>query len=122
MMAEALSQGDVWDIDFGEVDEQTGKPKYRASIVISRSKLNMGQQILVVPTTGSKVEERKQYLNNVFIKAGTSGLTKDCVAQTHLIAPAERAYFIKRRGRLTAEQVARIIQALFWTVDYHDNA
>lgn len=120
-MAEALQQGEVWDVDFGEVNEETARPEPRPATIVSRNQLNKGEQILVVPLTSRRVEERKQYPNNVFFPSGVAGLTEDSVAQTHLVAPVERPYFVRRRGKLSLEQLAVVLQALLWTVDYFDD-
>ena len=107
-----LVQGEVWDIDFGE-------PKLRPGVVVTRTQLNYGQTILVVPCSGSQVDERSTYPNQVLLRAGTAGLSCDYVAQTHLILPVAREYFRERQGRLSDEGLGEILHALAWTVDLY---
>ena len=109
-----VSQGDVWDIDFGEDD-------YRPGIVVSRNQLNRGALLLVVPCTASRVEERSEFSNNVFLAQGVGGLDENSVAQTHLIQPVKREFLRAKRDRLSSEELGEVLWALAWSVDWFDS-
>ena len=79
-MADYPKQGEIWWTLFFEGWE-------RPSIVVSRNDLNRGRLVLVVPCTSSRVQERAAYSNHVFFPAGTGDLTRDTIAQAHLIQP-----------------------------------
>lgn len=103
-------QGDVWQTAFAEGFERPG-------IVASRNELNLGRLVLVVPCTSSRVPERRMHANNVFLPAGTGGLTEPTVAQVHLIQPVEINLLLWRRGELTDEELSDVLRALAWAVE-----
>ncbi len=107
-----ISQGDVWQVYFAEGHERPG-------VVVTRSELNSGRLLLVVPCTATNVEKRARYSNNVLLPAGTGGLRKDSLAQVHLIQPVDRRWFQRRLGRLDDEQLNTVLQALAWAVDLY---
>ena len=80
-------QGEVWQVEFGKDLERPG-------IIVSRDELNHGRLLLTIPCTGSQVRERARYENHVFLPAGAGGLDKDSVAQTHLVQPVQREFFL----------------------------
>jgi mRNA-degrading endonuclease toxin of MazEF toxin-antitoxin module len=108
-------QGEIWWALFHEGWE-------RPSIVVSRNELNRGRLALVVPCTSSRVQERTAYSNHVFIPAGTGELTRDTMAQTHLIQPIEVSYLERKMGTLNIEQLAEILLAIAWSIDLFDTA
>ena len=114
-MTDYPKQGEIWWAVFFEGWE-------RPSIVVSRNELNRGRLVLVVPCTSSRVQERITYPNHVLIPSGTGELTKDTVAQTHLIQPIEVSYLEKKMGRLDIEQLAEILLAIAWSIDLFDTA
>ena len=118
-MKDTISQGEVWDADFGETEPGTERPRLRPVIVLSRSELNKGRSVLVVPLTSKKVEIRSRHPNNVFLPSGAGGLTVPSVAQTELASAIDQEYLVTRRGRLSDEQFSKVLQALMWTVDYY---
>ena len=77
---------------------------------------------MVVPCTSSRVQERISYPNHVFIPSGTGELTKDTIAQTHLIQPIEVSYLERKMGTLNIEQLAEILLAIAWSIDLFDTA
>ena len=77
---------------------------------------------MVVPCTSSRVQERTAYSNHVFFSAGTGELTKDTIAQAHLIQPVEVSYLERKMGKLDVEQLAEILLAIAWTIDLFDTA
>ena len=112
-MSNYPQQGENWKASFQEGWE-------RPAIIVSRNELNRGRLILVVPCTSSRVDERAIHSNHVFIPSGVGGLTKDTVAQTHLIQPIETSYLERRLGKLTSEQLAEVLLAIAWTIDLFD--
>ena len=58
-----------------------------------------GGLVLVVPCTSSRVQERAVYSNHVFFPADTGELTRDTIAQAHLIQPIEVGFFRKENGK-----------------------
>jgi mRNA-degrading endonuclease toxin of MazEF toxin-antitoxin module len=68
------------------------------------------------------VEERAAYPNHVLIPAGFGGLTKDTIAQTHLVQPIEVGYLERKLGMLDNEQLAEALLAIAWTIDRFDTA
>ena len=114
-MMDCPKQGEIWWTSFYEGWE-------RPSIVVSRNELNRGRLILVVPCTSSRVRERVTYPNHVLIPASTGELSKDTIAQTHLIQPIEVSYLERRMGNLDIEQLAEILLAIAWSIDLFDTA
>ena len=106
-------QGDVWLVHFDEGWE-------RPAIIVSRSELNRGHSVLVVPCTSSLVSERTRSQNHVFLPAGVGGLTKDSAAQAHLIQPVHRERLTSRLGVLEMEQLAEVLLAVAWAIDLFD--
>lgn len=66
----------------------------RPVVIVSREQLNRGGLFLAVPTTSSRVVERRRYRNYVSLPAGAGGLRDDSVAVTHLVQPV-RATFLR---------------------------
>ena len=85
-MVDYPKQGEIWWASFYEDWE-------RPSIVVSRNELNRGRLVSVVPCTSSRVQERAPYPNHVLIPSSTGELTRDTIAQTHLLQPIEVSHF-----------------------------
>jgi len=115
MMAAYPKQGEIWQTVFFEGWE-------RPSIIVSRNELNRGRLISVVPCTSSRVQERISYPNHVLIPSGTGELTKDTIAQTHLIQPVEVSYLERKMGTLNIEQLAEILLAIAWSIDLFETS
>jgi len=103
-------QGEVWLVRFQEGWE-------RPAIVVSRGELNRGRLLLVVPCTSSRVEERARFPNHVLLPPSQGGLTKDSVAQAHLIQPVESSLLMRRLGRLQEEHLAQVLLSVAWVID-----
>ena len=114
-MAGYPKQGEIWWALFYEGWE-------RPSIVVSRNDLNRGRLVLVVPCTSSRVQERATYPNHVLIPSGTGELTRDSIAQTHLIQPIEVSYLERKMGKLDIGLLAEILLAIAWSIDLFDTA
>jgi len=70
----------------------------------------------------ARVQERIVYSNHVFLPAETGELTRDSIAQAHLIQPIEVSYLERKMGKLNIEQLAEILLAIAWTIDLFDTA
>jgi mRNA-degrading endonuclease toxin of MazEF toxin-antitoxin module len=112
-MLDHPQQGEIWLTLFREGWE-------RPAIIVSRNELNRGTTLLVVPCTSSQVETRAAYPNNVLLLAGTGGLSRDSVAQTHLVQPVGLSLLLERMGSLNDEQLAEVLLGLAWVVDFFD--
>lgn len=115
MTTDYPKQGGIWWAAFQEGWE-------RPALVVSRNELNRGRLVLVVPCTSSQVEERAVYSNHVLLPAGSGGLTKDTIAQTHLIQPIEVGCLERKLGTLSDEQLAEVLLAIAWSIDLFDTA
>jgi mRNA-degrading endonuclease toxin of MazEF toxin-antitoxin module len=51
---------------------------------------------------------------------GAGGLAKDTIVQTHLIQPIEVGYLERKLGVLNDEQLAEVLLAIAWTIDFFD--
>lgn len=115
MTADYPKPGEIWWASFHEGWE-------RPALVVSRNELNRGRLVLVVPCTSSQVEERAAYSNHVLLPSGSGGLTKDTIAQTHLIQPIEVSGLERKFGIVSDEQLAEVLLAIAWSVDLFDTA
>jgi mRNA-degrading endonuclease toxin of MazEF toxin-antitoxin module len=115
MMVDYPKQGEIWRALFYVGWE-------RPSIIVSRNELNRGRLVLVVPCTSSRVQERVAYPNHVLIPSGTGELTRDTIAQTHLIQPIEVSFLERKLGKLSIEQLAEILLAIAWSIDLFNTA
>jgi len=75
--------------------------------------------LFLAPPLGCKSEP---LTNHVHIPSGTGELTRDTIAQTHLIQPIEVSYLERKMGKLNIEQLAEILLAIAWTIDLFDTA
>jgi mRNA-degrading endonuclease toxin of MazEF toxin-antitoxin module len=114
-MPHALRQGDVW---LTHLDEGWERP----AIIASRHELNRGHVVLVVPCTSSRVHERARFPNHVLLPSGCGGLTKESVAQAHLIQPIHTRRLMTRLGQLDPEHLGEVLLAIAWAIDLFDIA
>lgn len=112
-MPQPLRQGDVWLVHFDEGWE-------RPAIIVSRPELNRGHTVLAVPCTSSRVPERAASPNHVLLTGGTAGLTRDSVAQAHLVQPVPLTRLVSRMGTLAPERLGEILLAVAWVIDLFD--
>jgi mRNA-degrading endonuclease toxin of MazEF toxin-antitoxin module len=108
-----IRQGEIWLTAFQEGWE-------RPAVIITRNELNRGRLILVVPCTSSRVDERRQLPNHVFLAQGEGGLAGDSVVQCHLIQPVEVTTLLKNIGTLSGAKLAEVMFALAWTTALFD--
>ena len=57
----------------------------RPVIVASRSELNRGEYVQIIPITSMHFEKRSRLPNCVPFRAGEFGLPKDCIAQCEML-------------------------------------
>lgn len=112
-MPQPLRQGDVWLVHLDEGWE-------RPAVIVSRPELNRGNSVLAVPCTSSLVPERAASPNHVLLTKGTAGLTKDSVAQAHLIQPVPLTRLVSRMGALEPERLGEVLLAVAWVIDLFD--
>lgn len=108
-----ILQGEIWKIDFGAAGEHPG-------VVIRRDWLSKEDTVLVVPCTSKHTEARRKFPNNTFLPTKTAGLKKDTVARTHLTVPIPRERFLTRYGKLSDDDLGRVLNSLAWTVDLYE--
>jgi mRNA-degrading endonuclease toxin of MazEF toxin-antitoxin module len=89
-------------------------------VIVSREQLNCGGLFLAVPTTSSRVAERRRYRNYVFLSAGAGGLREDSVAVTHLVQPVRAAFLRDRWGALPEALIQQVLLGIAWSVRFID--
>ncbi len=92
----------------------------RPVVIVSREQLNRGGLFLAVPTTSSRVTERRRYRNYVSLTAGTGGLREDSVAVTHLVQPVRTAFLRDRWGALSEEMIHQVLLGIAWSIRFID--
>jgi len=112
-MPDAPSEGEVWLVNFQEGGE-------RPAVVVSRNQLNRGRYILVVPCTSARLPDRTAFPNYVHLPRGVAGLTRDCLAQAHLIQPVDASILMQRLGILGPERLSEVLRAIAWVIDLFD--
>jgi mRNA-degrading endonuclease toxin of MazEF toxin-antitoxin module len=86
-------------------------------IVVSREALNRGGYAVVVPTTSSGVQQRRNLPNTVYFSAGDYGFDRDCVAQAELIAAVEREDMDGNPvGELGGEDFRTLLKAIGYVI------
>jgi len=91
----------------------------RPIIVVSRQELNFGQYLVVVPLTSGNLERRWNLPNCVSFKAGSFGLTKDCVAQCEGITVVDKGFILLNTGpigTLDGERWRLLLHAIGYTL------
>jgi mRNA interferase MazF len=105
-----LIRGEVWWADFG--DPRGSAPALRPAVIVSTDRYNLSnlstvQVVLVSSTTG-----RARLPGNVFIPAGTAGISHDSVAMAHQVSTIDRADLDTPIGTMPEEIMTRIDEAL----------
>ena len=94
-------RGEVWIV---RID------KRRPAIVLSAEAFAGAPKLLIVPLTSQL--HREALPATVRIPKGTAGLSRACVAQAAEIQPIWKADLIERLGRLPADHLAQLEDAL----------
>jgi mRNA interferase MazF len=106
-----ISQGDIWWVDLGEpVGSAAG---YRRPMVVvqgeSLNRSRIGTVVCVPLTSNTRWADAP---GNMLIEAGTSGLTRDSVANVSLITSIGRDALESRVGALPAHTVEAILDGI----------
>lgn len=88
----------------------------RPVVVVSREPLNRGATLLCVPTTTSRLAERRRYRNYVFLPAGAGGLREDSLAVTHLVQPVDTSLLRERWGTLPVPLLEAVLFGVAWSI------
>ena len=106
-----VSQGEVW---WAELDEPAGSaPGFRRPVVVVQcDALNRSRiaTVICVPLTSNLKWAGAP--GNVLLKAGTTGLPKDSVANVSQVVTLDRAQLVQRAGKLSVRQVAAIMDGI----------
>jgi mRNA interferase MazF len=106
-----VSQGEVW---WAELDEPAGSaPGFRRPVVVVQcDALNRSRiaTVICVPLTSNLKWAGAP--GNVLLKAGTTGLPKDSVANVSQVVTLDRAQLVQRAGKLSVRQVAAIVNGI----------
>jgi mRNA-degrading endonuclease toxin of MazEF toxin-antitoxin module len=89
----------------------------RRVIVVSASKLNRGDYVVVVPVTSSEFERRRHISNNVPFEANPPLFNRDCVAQAEGISVIKKIYLRDKVGQISDEQMRDVIRAIAEVID-----
>lgn len=88
--------------------------------VISREGLNRGDRVVAVIITSARFESRSMLANCVVLRAGTFGLTKDCVVRGESVFNAPVAHLDLDSGplgRLDDLTFREVIRAIGYVMD-----
>ncbi len=105
-----MRQGEVWfaDLEPTKGSEQSGK---RPVVIVSGDTLNEALPIVIVVPVTSKI---KSYPTCVLLyKSRMNGLKKDGEAIPFQIRTISKKRLGKRIGRITPDELARVIKGLF---------
>ena len=106
-----VSQGEVW---WAELDEPAGSaPGFRRPVVVVQcDALNRSRiaTVICVPLTSNLKWAGAP--GNVLLKAGTTGLPKDSVANVSQVVTLDRTQLVQRAGKLSVRQVAAIMDGI----------
>lgn len=97
--------------------DAVGKP--RMILIISRTEINGGQNVVAIPFTSAQLEKRTELAYCASFYKGEGGLEKDCVAKADEVSsyPKILIDFAKGLvGTLNDEQMERVVEALKWTL------
>lgn len=112
-----ISQGDVIWAELPE-PEGSGPGFRRPVLVIQGNELNRSRlaTVLCVPLTSNL--KWVDAPGNVLLRASSTGLPRDSVANTTQLHPVNREVLAKRAGHLTAPELASIIAAFHSIIEY----
>lgn len=111
-----MKRGEVWDADLNPVEgsEQAG---VRPVVIVSRNAINDSSPVVVaVPCTTFR-PGRRIYPTHVLLQAPEGGLTADSVVRCEQIRALATSRFLRQRGRLSSQSIARLDRALRNTLD-----
>lgn len=111
-----MKRGDIFDARLNptEGSEQAG---IRPVIVVSRDAINQFSPVIVVVPLTSAKNVKRNYPNNVLIRAGEGGLTADSVALGGQVRAITKARLLRQRGSLPPDVMEQVDQILRITLD-----
>ena len=111
-----MVRGDIYDARLSptEGSEQAGM---RPVVIVSRDAINRNSPVVVIVPLTDAANVKRQYPNNVSIKAGEGGLTLDSIALGGQLRAIATSRLLQRRGALPPETMAAIDHALRITLD-----
>jgi mRNA interferase MazF len=111
-----MKRGDIVDARLNptEGSEQAG---IRPVIVVSRDAINQFSPVIVIVPLTSAKNVKRNYPNNVLIRAGEGGLTADSVALGGQVRAIAKARLLRQRGSLPPDVMEQVDQILRITLD-----
>jgi mRNA interferase MazF len=111
-----MKRGDIFDARLNptEGSEQAG---IRPVIVVSRDAINQFSPVIVIVPLTSAKNVKRNYPNNVLIRAGEGGLTADSVALGGQVRAIAKARLLRQRGSLPPDVMEQVDQILRITLD-----
>ncbi len=77
---------------------KSNSEQLRPVLIVSRTEMNRGSGVVVVPFYSQQIEKRRALESCVFFQAGDGGLKKDCVAKCDEIGIRDISRLDTRRG------------------------
>ena len=106
-----IAQGEVW---WADLPEPTGSgPGYRRPVVVVQGDaLNRSRiaTVLCVPLTSNL--RWAEAPGNVLLRARSTGLPRDSVANASLLSAFDRAVLTERSGKLTASELESVMDGI----------
>ena len=104
-----------WHVFLANLDPVVGSEqgKTRPVLIISHEEVNQLLSVLNAIPISSRKDYRNIYANEVLLKAGTAGLSRESIALCHQIRSIDKKRLIKQIGSIDDEVVqAEILGAL----------
>ncbi len=111
-----MKRGDVYDARLSPTEgrEQTG---VRPVVIVSRDAINRYSPVIVVVPLTKAANVKRDYPSNVRLVKGEGGLTMASVALGGQVRAIAKSRLLCYRGRLSADAMQRINEALRITLD-----
>ncbi|MEE8392184.1 MAG: type II toxin-antitoxin system PemK/MazF family toxin [Anaerolineae bacterium] len=111
-----MRRGDIYDARLSptEGSEQAG---VRSVAIVSRDAINRYSPVIVVVPLTKASNVKRDYPSNVRIAKGEDGLTVDSIAMGGQIRAIAKIRLLRHRGRLSAEIMQQVDEALCITLD-----
>lgn len=110
-------RGEIWDIDLNPTRGQEIN-KTRPAVIISSDAVGKLRVKIIVPIT----EWQESFTGNIWhvplLPTPGNGLTKQSAGDALQVRSVSTDRFIRRRGRITSQELEEIIQALATVVEF----
>jgi mRNA interferase MazF len=106
-----IIRGDIWWTDLGDpIGAVAGY--HRPVIIIQADAINRSrlETVLCVPLTSNL--SRAQLPTNLLLKSSSSGLDRDCVAQTTLLLAVDKIRLAQRVGVISPQKLEQLYRCL----------